>query len=87
MTGGEKMKYKTFSEMNELLRTAANINPKSCNGKKIEDIATSIGISSQMLYKWRAGGNMSGEKVDLILKYFEEEEPQRLEIAERILGW
>lgn len=40
-----------------------------------------------MLYKWRAGGNMSGDKVDLVLKYFEEEEPQRLEIAERILGW
>ena len=56
------MKYKTFSEMNELLRTAANINPKSCNGKKIEDIAAAIGISSQMLYKWRAGSNMSGEK-------------------------
>ena len=87
MTGGEKMKYKTFSEMNELLRTAANINPKSCNGKKIEDIASKIGISSQMLYKWRAGGNMSGDKVDLVLKYFEEEEPQRLEMAERILGW
>ena len=46
------MKYKTFSEMNELLRTAANINPKSCNGKKIEDIAATIGISSQMLYKY-----------------------------------
>ena len=81
------MKYKTFSEMNELLRTAANISPKSCNGKKIEDIATTIGISSQMLYKWRAGGNMSGEKVDLVLKYFEEEEPLRLEMAERIMGW
>lgn len=81
------MKYKTFSEMNELLRTAANINSKTCNGRKIEEIAAITGISTQMLYKWRSGNNMSGEKVDLVLKYFEEQEPLRLEMAERILGW
>lgn len=81
------MKYKTFSEMNNLLRTAANINPKNCGGKKIEDIAAAIDISTPMLYKWRSGGNISGEKFDLILQYFSEEEPERLEMAERILGW
>ena len=87
MTGGEKMKYKTFSEMNELLRTAANLNPKLCNGRKMEEIAEYVNISVQMLYKWRAGGNMSGDKVDAVLRYFEEEEPSRLEMAERIMGW
>ena len=31
--------YKTFTQMNELLRTAAQISPKNCGGKKMEDIA------------------------------------------------
>ena len=41
--------YKTFAEMNNLLRTAANINPKTCNGKKIEDIAAATQISSTII--------------------------------------
>ena len=78
--------YKTFAEMNELLRTAAKI--KYENGKNIESIAAIIGISSAMLYKWRSGSsNLSGEKFDNLLKYFEKQEPERLKMAERILGW
>lgn len=80
--------YKTFAEMNELLRTAANINPKTCDGKNIENIAAATGISSAMLYKWRSGSsNLSGDKFDMLLKYFEEQELERLKMAERILGW
>ena len=80
--------YKTFAEMNELLRTAANINPKICVGINIETIAAEVKISTAMLYKWRSGSsNLSGEKFDTLLKYFEEKEPNRLKMAERILGW
>ena len=80
--------YKTFAEMNNLLRTAANINPKTCNGKKIEDIAAATQISSTMLYKWRSGvSNLSFDRFDILLKYFENEEPERLHMAERMLGW
>lgn len=87
MKGGGDM-YKTFAEMNELLRTAANINPKTCNGKSIENIAAETSISVAMLYKWRSGSsNLSGEKFDILLKYFEEKESERLRMAERILGW
>ncbi len=85
MKGGGNM-YKTFAEMNELLRTAAKIKNK--NGKNIESIAAATGISSAMLYKWRSGSsNLSGDKFDSLLKYFEEQEPKRLEMAERIMGW
>jgi len=87
MKGGGNM-YKTFAEMNELLRTAANINPKNCAGNNIETIAAETKISTAMLYKWRSGSsNLSGEKFDILLKYFEEKEPERLRMAERILGW
>lgn len=80
--------YKTFSEMNELLRTASNINPKNCNGKNIEAIAAELNISTAMLYKWRSGkSNLSLDKLDLLLKFFEEQENERLRMAERILGW
>ena len=85
MKGGGNM-YKTFAEMNQLLRTAAKI--KYENGRSVEDIAAETGISSAMLYKWRSGSsNLSGDKFDSLLKYFEEQEPKRLEMAERILGW
>ena len=78
--------YKTFAEMNELLRTAAKI--KYEDGQNVEGIAAAVGISPAMLYKWRSGSsNLSGEKFDSLLKYFEEQEPKRLEIAEKIMGW
>lgn len=79
--------YKTFTQMNELLRTAANISAKNCGGKKIEDIAAETNISAAMLYKWRSGSNMSLDKLDSLLNYFQNNEPNRLEMAERILGW
>ena len=79
--------YKTFTQMNELLRTAANISAKNCGGKKIEDIAVETNISTAMLYKWRSGSNMSLDKLDSLLNYFQNNEPNRLEMAERILGW
>ena len=49
--------YKTFAQMNDLLRTAANINPKNCNGKNMEGISAETGISIAMLYKWRSGAS------------------------------
>ena len=85
MEGGGNM-YKTFAEMNELLRAAAKIKYES--GRNIESIAAATGISPAMLYKWRSGSsNLSGDKFDSLLKYFEEQEPQRLEMAEKIMGW
>lgn len=80
--------YKTFSEMNELLRIASNINPKNCNGKNIKAIAAELNISTAMLYKWRSGqSNLALDKLDSLLLYFENNEPVRLEMAERMMGW
>ena len=45
--------YKTFSQMNELLRCAANISVKNYGWKNMEGIANETGISKPMLYKWR----------------------------------
>ena len=78
--------YKTFAEMNELLRTAAKIKYENC--ANIDTIAAQTQISSAMLYKWRSGSsNLSGDKFDNLLKYFEEQEPERLKMAEKILRW
>ena len=74
--------------MNNLLQTAANINIKTCNGQNIEGIAAETGISVPMLYKWRSGkSNLSYDKFDALLNYFRNQEPERLKMAERILGW
>lgn len=41
-----------------------------------------------MLYKWRSGNsNLSPDKFDALLNYFQTNEPERLQMAERILGW
>ena len=78
--------YKTFSEMNELLRTAAKVKYENC--ANIETIASITKISTAMLYKWRSGSsNLSNDKLDILLRYFEEQEPDRLKIAEKIMGW
>lgn len=78
--------YRTFAEMNELLREAAKIKYEGCTN--IETIAAITKISTAMLYKWRSGtSNLSPDKFDTLLKYFEEQEPERLHMAERILGW
>lgn len=80
--------YKTFSQMNELLRCAANISAKANGWKNIEGIAEETGISVPMLYKWRSGNsNLSGDKFDSLLIFFQEKEPQRLEMAEKMMGW
>lgn len=80
--------YKTFSQMNALLRCAANISVKNCEWKNIEGIANETGISKPMLYKWRAGeANLSGNKFDSLLTFFQEKEPARLEMAEKMMGW
>ena len=85
MKGGDDM-YKTFSEMNELLRTAAKVKYENC--ANIEAIASITKISTAMLYKWRSGSsNLSNDKLDILLRYFEEQEPDRLKIAEKIMGW
>lgn len=85
MKGGDDM-YKTFSEMNELLRTAAKVKYENC--ANIETIASITKISTAMLYKWRSGSsNLSNDKLDILLRYFEEQEPDRLKIAEKIMGW
>ena len=87
MKGGIKM-YKTFSQMNELLRCAANISVKKYRRKNIEGIANETGISKPMLYKWRSGeANLSCDKFDSLLIFFQEKEPERFEMAEKIMGW
>ena len=72
--------------MNELLRTAAKVKYENC--ANIETIASITKISTAMLYKWRSGSsNLSNDKLDILLRYFEEQEPDRLKIAEKIMGW
>ena len=80
--------YKTFAQMNELLRCAISISAKNYGWENIEGLAKETGISKPMLYKWRSGeANLSGDKFDTLLIFFQEKEPERLRMAEKMLGW
>ena len=75
-------KYTTFAEMETLLLTAINLP-----GTTIKTIAAATGIQANTLYKWKTTPNhLSPEKADKLLLYFMEQEPERLELAEKILS-
>ena len=74
--------YTTFAELETLLLTAINLP-----GTTIKSIAAATGIKANTLYKWKTTPNhLSPEKADRLLLYFMEQEPERLELAEKILS-
>ena len=75
-------KYTTFAELENLLLTAINLP-----GSSIKTIAAATGIKANTLYKWKTTPNhLSPEKADKLLLYFMENEPERLELAEKVLS-
>ena len=75
-------KYTTFAELETLLLTAINLP-----GSNIKSIAAATNIQPNTLYKWKTTPNyLSPEKADKLLLYFMEQEPERLEWAEKILS-
>ena len=75
-------KYNTFAELETLLLTAINLP-----GSNIKSIAAVTGIKANTLYKWKTTPNhLSPEKADKLLLYFMENEPERLEMAEKVLS-
>ena len=75
-------KYATFAELENLLLTAISLP-----GSTIKEIASATGIKANTLYKWKTTPNhLSPEKADRLLLYFKENEPERLELAEKILS-
>ena len=75
-------KYTTFAELETLLLTAIGLS-----GSNIKSISAATGIKSNTLYKWKTTPNhLSPEKADRLLLYFMENEPERLELAEKILS-
>ena len=75
-------KYTTFAEMESLLLTVVRLP-----GSNIKSIAAATGIKANTLYKWKTTPNhLSPEKADRLLLYFMENEPERLELAEKILS-
>ncbi|MBQ3574591.1 MAG: transposase [Clostridia bacterium] len=75
-------KYTAFAELEKLLLTAISLP-----GSTIKEIASATGIKANTLYKWKTTPNhLSPEKADRLLLYFMENEPERLELAEKILS-
>ena len=75
-------KYTTFAELETLLLTAINLP-----GSSIKSIAAATGIQANTLYKWKTTSvHLSPEKADRLLLYFMEQEPKRLELAEKVLS-
>ena len=76
------MKYTTFAELERLLLTTINMP-----GSSIKDIAAATGIKANTLYKWKTTPvHLSPDKADRLLLYFMEYEPERLELAEKVLS-
>jgi len=74
--------YIPFAAMEQLLLTAIGLP-----GATIKSIAAATGIQANTLYKWKTTPNhLSPEKADRLLLYFMEHEPERLELAEKILS-
>ena len=74
-------KYNTFAELETLLLTAINLP-----GTTIKSIAEATGIKANTLYKWKTTPvHLSPEKADCLLFYLMENEPARLELAEKVV--
>ena len=75
-------KYISFAETEQILRVALGLP-----GSSIKAIAEATGIKANTLYKWKTTPNhLSPEKADRLHLYFMENEPERLELAEKILS-
>lgn len=73
--------YTTFAETEALLRTAINLR-----GETVKTISAATGINLSTLYKWKTTNvHLSPSKADALLLYFIENEPQRLELAEKVM--
>ena len=67
-----------YPEIDLLLLLAVSISPNS-----IKDIAAASGIKASTIYKWKTtSANLSPNKMNALLRYFAEEEPLILTIAE-----
>ena len=75
-------KYMTFAELEALLLTAIDLP-----GSNVKSISVATGIKANTLYKWKTTSvHLSPEKADKLLLYFLEHEPERLELAEKVLS-
>ena len=73
--------YKTFAEMEAILLTAMQLP-----GRSIKEISTATGIKDNTLYKWKTTEtHLSPQKADKLLLFFMENEPLRLELADKLL--
>ena len=73
--------YKTFAEMEAILLTAIALP-----GTSIKDISAATGIKVNTLYKWKTtAAHLSPQKADKLLLFFMENEPLRLELADKLL--
>ena len=74
--------YRTFAEMESLLWMTIRLP-----GRNTKAISAATGIKASTLYKWTTTDvHLSPAKADALLLYFIENEPQRLELAERVLN-
>ena len=73
--------YNTFAETEALLQTAIELP-----GSSIKEIAAATAIKPNTLYKWKSSGkvHLSPQKADRLLLYLIQQEPARLERAERM---
>ena len=74
-------KYNTSLQTEALLLTAIGLP-----GRNIKQISTDSGIKASTLYKWKTSKtNLSPTKMDKLLIYFMQNEPERLQFADLIL--
>ena len=74
------MKIRTNTQVEGILRMAFCVD-----GNSIKDVAEMAEINRNTLYKWTCGTmRFSLEKIDKLLLYFQEHEPERLDRAEKI---
>ena len=73
--------YIPFVAVEQLLLTAIGLP-----GSSIKSIAEATGIKANTLYKWKTTPvHLSPEKADCLLFYLMENEPARLELAEKVV--
>ena len=73
--------YIPFVSVEQLLLTAICLP-----GSSIKSIAEATGIKANTLYKWKTTPvHLSPEKADCLLFYLMENEPARLELAEKVV--
>ena len=70
--------YNTYAETEALILTALDLD-----GRSIREICEATCINPSTIYKWKSSNvHLSPQKLDRLLLYFMNEEPQRLELAQ-----